>query len=86
MAKKIIFKKTEDIRKTNAEEAIDAWVRNDDNQAVKVEQEPKSEIKIQRMSIDIPEDIHRKLKNTCVLEGISIKDKVINLLIRELNI
>lgn len=86
MAKKIIFKKTEDVRKTNADEAIDAWVRNDDIKAAKAEPEQKSEIKIQRMSIDIPEKMHRKLKNTCVLEGISIKDKVINLLIKELNI
>jgi hypothetical protein len=86
MAKKILFKKTEDIRKKSAEEAIDEWVRNDDSNPSKEDPKGKSETKIQRLSIDIPENLHRKLKNFCVLEGISIKEKLINLIIKELNL
>ena len=86
MAKKIHFKKTEDIRKKSAEEAIDEWVKNNDGNFGKKEQKEEHEAKIQRLSIDIPENLHRKLKNFCVLEGISIREKIIYLIIKELNI
>lgn len=90
MAKKIHFKKTEEIRQKSvdnaADNAIDAWVRNEEKPKYQQISSHKIEENVQRLSINLPEELHRKLKNMCALEGISIKEKVMALLERELGL
>lgn len=67
MAKKISFK-TKDIKKN-----ADDWV---EKRKIKT-----SSIEInKRLTIDIPESLHKKIKSTCAINGTSIADEIRKLL------
>lgn len=55
-----------------APEVADAWVENRD--AVE---------KIKRLTIDIPESLHRKIKAQCAMRGSKIVDEVRELLLQK---
>jgi hypothetical protein len=57
--------------KTTALFEIDEWVKNKSNQ------------KVSRMTIDLPEDLHKKIKISCVQEGKTISQVVRSLLLKE---
>jgi hypothetical protein len=57
--------------KTKAEAKIDEWVNN------------KNDQKITRMTIDLPEDLHKKIKISCVQQGKTISEAVRSLLLKE---
>ena len=84
MSRKITFKSIEELRKKDKEDALDAWV----SQTSKTEPTSSADVEepMKRISIAIPDSFHRKLKNHCVLEGISIKDKIINLIVAEMRL
>jgi hypothetical protein len=57
--------------KTKAEAKIDQWVNN------------KSDQKLTRMTIDLPEELHKKIKINCVQQGKTISEAVRSLLLKE---
>lgn len=67
MAKKISFK-TKDIKKN-----ADDWVEKREIKTSSIEIN-------KRLTIDIPESLHKKIKSTCALNGTSIADEIRNLL------
>ena len=46
-----------------------------------VETQPK--IKLYRLSLDIPEYLHRRIKKACATEGVSMKSKLTEVLLKE---
>lgn len=60
-------------KKTVSPENVDAWVDN------RVQEEKKSE-KMKRLTIDIPESLHKTIKSDCALRGRNIADEVRELL------
>lgn len=92
MSKKFKFKSTEEVRNKpteqlthkSVEDAMDAWVTG---KSEKIDLSPTStEEPTKRISISINDSLHRKIKQHCVHEGISIKDKIINLLIADMRL
>lgn len=67
MAKKISFK-TKDIKKN-----ADDWVEKREIKTSSIEIN-------KRLTIDIPESLHKKIKSTCAINGTSIADEIRNLL------
>ena len=57
--------------KKKAEAKIDQWVNN------------KNDQKITRMTIDLPEELHKKIKISCVQQGKTISEAVRSLLLKE---
>ena len=55
--------------------AVDSWVENreDDN-------DPKS---MKRLTIDIPESLHRAIKSQCAMRGTKIADEVREILLQK---
>lgn len=56
--------------------SADAWV--DRREAVVAEREP-----MKRLTIDIPESLHREIKAQCAMRGSKIADEVRDLLIQK---
>lgn len=63
MSKKVIISK----RPTSVKEEViaDSWVEN-----------RELEQKMKRLTIDIPEDLHREIKSQCAMRGTKIADEV----------
>lgn len=55
--------------------SADAWV-----ESRSVEEEPLSIEKMKRLTIDIPESLHKAIKSSCALRGSKIADEVRELL------
>lgn len=55
--------------------AADGWVESRSN-----DQEPE---KMKRLTIDIPENLHRTIKSACALRGTKIADEVRELLLQK---
>lgn len=55
--------------------SADAWVENRS-----VEEEPLPVEKMKRLTIDIPESLHKAIKSACALRGTKIADEVRELL------
>lgn len=73
MSKKVSFGKKADTAHTK----IDEWV---DNQPEAPKPEEKTPIKTKRFSLDIPSDLHMRIKIQCTLRGHTMHDEVIALL------
>ncbi len=58
-----------------APEAADAWV---ENRAAGTEVEP-----MKRLTIDVPESLHRTIKAQCAMRGTKIADEVRELLLQK---
>lgn len=54
--------------------AADAWVENRDAQ---------QEEKMKRLTIDIPESLHRSVKSQCAMRGTKIADEIRELLLQK---
>lgn len=67
MAKKISFK-TKDIKKN-----ADDWVEKREIKTSSIEIN-------KRLTIDIPESLHKKIKSTCAINGTTITDEIRKLL------
>lgn len=55
--------------------SADAWV-----ESRSVEEEPLAVEKMKRLTIDIPESLHKAIKSACALRGTKIADEVRELL------
>ncbi len=89
MKKKINFKSASAIR-NSIEKEIDQWVRGDsekdgDLSEDKIDQnaETQPKVKLYRLSLDIPEYLHRRIKKACATEGVSMKSKLTEVLLKE---
>ena len=88
--KKISIKPAIDIRK-DIEQNIDQWVKvgssgtpiNSDisDKSQDVEQQENNKESLYRLSLDIPEFLHRRIKKGCAAEGCSMKEKITKLLL-----
>ena len=73
MSKRVAIGSRPTTRKTDQSTAnADAWV---DNQRSATEPEP-----LKRLTIDLPESLHRRIKVQCAIEGTTIVDVVRGLL------
>lgn len=59
-------------QKATAQDGADAWVENRGS-----DQQP---IKMKRLTIDVPEGLHRTIKAACAMRGTKIADEVRELL------
>ncbi len=75
MRKKINFKSVEEVRNKAVEDAMDAWIAGANEKEPILEEEV-----MKRISISVTDSFHKQLKHHCVREGITIKEKIINLL------
>lgn len=57
---------------------IDEWVENQTEENPQPEQ--KQPVKTKRFTMDIPFDLHTRIKSQCALRGITMHDEVIALL------
>ncbi len=86
MKKKINFKNISKENDSLIKSSIDEWVKgrditqNEDDNPVKQEEEKKQEKEKCRLSIDLPVYLHKRIKKVCVIEGTTIKDKLIKIL------
>ena len=55
--------------------SVDAWVDNRDN-----EHDPNS---MKRLTIDIPESLHRAIKSQCAMRGTKIADEMREILLKK---
>lgn len=55
--------------------AADAWVEK--------REIPEEKPKMKRLTIDVPEDLHRKIKAECAMRGSKIADEVRELLLQK---
>lgn len=85
--KKISFKPASEVRST-IEQEIDQWVRGGDVSAEEKTQEIIKENsnfieqeELYRLSLDIPKYLHKRIKKTCAIDGISMKEKLTELLL-----
>ena len=54
---------------------VDSWVENRDN-----DNNPES---MKRLTIDIPESLHRAIKSQCAMRGTKIVDEVCDILLQK---
>jgi hypothetical protein len=80
MSKKISFKPASEVREINS--FIDNWV----NKPLHSPEEPKvltppDPVKEEefKLTLTIPTYLHRRIKKTCAAEGVSIKDKLVEI-------
>lgn len=63
--------------KENLEQQVDDWVKlgslTNDN---------ISKTDLYRLSLDLPKFLHRRIKKACAMEGISMKDKLNDILLK----
>lgn len=75
MAKKITIKPAVDLRKAQISEALDKWVNQDSS---------KMDISsMTRLNVNIPSELHKKIKAYCAQKGIKITDVINDLLEKE---
>ena len=55
--------------------AVDSWVENRDND--------NNQESMKRLTIDIPESLHRAIKSQCAMRGTKIADEVRELLLQK---
>ncbi len=82
--KKVTIKPASQLR--GVEEALDAWVNDKTNTPDydgHQSSAQSSQENLSRFTIQIPDFLHRRIKKTCAIEGISMKDKLLNVLLRE---
>ena len=72
MSKKIVIGTKPTSKQTPNIEA-NAWVKR----------RPAANVKMKRLTIDIPETLHRKIKAQCAMRGTKIADEVRELLIQK---
>ena len=72
MSKKIVIGTKPTSKQTPNTEA-NAWVKR----------RPAANVKMKRLTIDIPETLHRKIKAQCAMRGTKIADEVRELLIQK---
>lgn len=79
MSKKVTIGPRPSIAAAPAAEA-DAWVGAGAEKAA----EPRAvDVKMKRLTIDIPEGLHRAIKSQCAMRGTKIADEVRDLLIQK---
>lgn len=83
--KKIKFKSASEVR---SDFDIDKWVKGDSSIPAENTKEKTSENNDQiekeelyRLSLDIPKYLHKRIKKTCAIDGVSIKAKLTDLLL-----
>jgi hypothetical protein len=59
---------------------IDEWVENRPEGQAQPQPEQKQPIKTKRFTMDIPSDLHTRIKSQCALRGITMHDEVVALL------
>lgn len=78
--KKISIKSASEIR--NIEKELDNWIKKDTSATqIKEDTNLDKEVEMYRLSLDIPKYLHRRIKKTCAVEDISIKDRITEILI-----
>ncbi len=75
MTKKISFGNNPRINAPKAEKLADEWVANGNVQTGVAEL-----IETTRFTIDIPTELHRKIKSYCALKGVKMKEEIQGLL------
>ena len=70
MSKKINFG-TNPRKNLKVEELADEWVTKG-----KVETPPPDLVETTRFTIDIPTELHRKIKSYCALKGVKMKEEI----------
>ncbi len=71
MSKKVSFGSNPRIKNTNVEVLADEWVTKG---SVEI---PNTEtIETTRFTIDIPTELHRKIKSFCALKGVKMKEEI----------
>jgi hypothetical protein len=82
--KKITIKPTFKLR--DVDKALDNWVNDTtntpDHNESKIFNHPLKD-NVSRFTIQIPDFLHRRIKKMCAIEGISMKDKLLDILLRE---
>jgi hypothetical protein len=58
---------------------IDQWVEKRDGAPTALAS-PPSDIKMKRLTIDVPVSLHRKIKSTCALKNLHMADEIRDLL------
>ena len=83
--KKINFKPASEVRAT-MDQKIDQWVRGGDDasleeETIKENNDIIEQDDLYRLSLDIPKFLHKRIKKTCVVDGVSMKEKLTDLLL-----
>ncbi|MEN8237174.1 MAG: hypothetical protein ABFQ95_06510 [Pseudomonadota bacterium] len=89
--KKVNFKTVNDLREI--EKTLDDWVGSEADSTTTVtqknekvvEEKPKPPVQEQntetiKFSVDLPVYLHRRLKKSCAIQGISMKEQIIEIL------
>lgn len=75
--KKISFKPTLELR--NVEKNIDDWVNSETTNSQDSKEHTKN-TKLYRFTLDIPIHLHRRIKKSCAMEGVSMREKLTGVL------
>ena len=83
--KKINFKPASEVRAT-MDQKIDQWVTGGDDasleeETIKENNDIIEQDDLYRLSLDIPKFLHKRIKKTCVVDGVSMKEKLTDLLL-----
>lgn len=82
--KKINFKPASEVRAI-IDQKIDQWVRGGDvsveEEIIKENSDFIEQEELYRLSLDIPKFLHKRIKKTCVVDGVSMKEKLTELLL-----
>lgn len=62
---------------------VDEWVTNRGNAMVDVNEQSNEVQKMKRLTIDVPQDLHARIKVSCAQKGIKMADRIRELLERE---
>ena len=81
MAKKKVTIPTKPKRNESEQQKLDNWIAGKDNHPEVIE-EPKLK-KTKRFTIDVPEELHRRVKTACVIQGKKMNEVLIDILQRE---
>lgn len=79
--KKITFKNATDLRNTDAEikkemdTALDNWVNDTHN--------TKEQKSLARLNVNIPSDLHKRIKTHCAQNGLKVTELILDLLRKE---
>ena len=63
--------KTVAFNKPKTPDSVDRWVGD---VAVAPEQKPAKPVQMKRFTIDVPADLHRRIKSECAREGLKMAD------------
>lgn len=82
--KKVTIKSATQLRAMD--EILDAWVNDKTNTPDHNDQQNPSKLAVEELSrftIQIPNFLHRRIKKSCAIEGVTMRDKLLDLLLRE---